>query len=113
VLQSQIEIDHISETGGTFKGLDDIKDYAAYLYLIDFSSIRALCIPCHDVVTLAQANGITLEQAKIEKQANEIMRQGKAKLLAFLTDNGYNTASLTNDTKRKAALVDHFSKEIA
>lgn len=103
VVQSEIEIDHISETGGKFTCLDDIKEYSAYLFMIDFSSIRAVCKPCHQVITLAQKQGISFEEAQIQKKVIEICKD-KKKMLALCQQHGYNVKTLTNDEKRRKAV---------
>lgn len=110
VLQKDIEIDHISDTGGTFTGLDDIKDYAAYLFLIDFTTIRSVCKPCHSIVTHAQKHGISFEEAKVAKAVIEFLKKDKKLVLAFLAENGYNGDSVSNATKRKK-LVEKLFRE--
>jgi hypothetical protein len=111
VVQSEIEIDHISDTGGTFTGLDDIKDYAAYLFLIDFTSIRAVCKPCHKIITHAQKLGITFKEAKAAKDAIEFCKKPKEEVLAYLEQMGYNGSSVSTSAKRKALIEKLFMEE--
>lgn len=109
-VQSQIEIDHISETGGTFTCLEDVEAYVAYLYLIDFASIRAVCKPCHEVVTLSQSQGISFEEAQLQKRVIAFMKKPKQQILDFLALHQYNGSSVSNEPKRRA-LVEKIFRE--
>lgn len=106
-VQSNIEIDHIGESG-KFTCLDDMKAYAEHLFMVSFESLRALCKPCHKIVSHSQKSGSTFEEAKIAKKVIEYMRLPKQELLAYLQEKKYNDVS--NADKRKAALIEIFSK---
>jgi hypothetical protein len=112
VVQSNIQIDHISDTGGKFTGLDDIKEYAAYLFLIDFSCIRAVCLDCHAIINLSQKLGISFEEAAIEKRVIAFMKQPVKKQLAYFQELGYNTEIVSNAAKRRKLIKEIFLKEV-
>lgn len=108
VAQKDIEIDHIGDSH-SFTGLHDVVDYVSHLYLIDFESIRALCKPCHKIVTHSQNKGISFEEAATEKEIIRLMKKdNKDELLAILESFGYN---VKNDKQRKQALREIFQKE--
>lgn len=110
-VQSEIEIDHIGEQG-KFTGLDDIKDYAAHLFLVDFTSLRSVCKPCHKVISYSQKTGLSFEAALAEKRAIDYMKSHNVKeILDYCVGFGYNARSLSNAQKRREALVAIFSKE--
>jgi hypothetical protein len=107
-LQSNIEIDHVGDNA-TFTGLQDTENYVEHLYLIDFDSLRALCKPCHKIVSYAQNTGMSFEQAAVAKQAIETMKLPVAKVLAILKKAGYTDVS--NAAKRKSALIEMYTKQ--
>lgn len=108
-LQKDIEIDHIGDNC-SFTGIHDVEKYVAHLYLIDYSSIRACCKNCHSIVSHSQNEGISFEEAKVAKEIIRLMKkENKQEMLEILSQNGYTNC--TNDTKRKAALKEIFSKE--
>lgn len=110
-VQSEIEIDHISETGGTFTGLEDVERYVEYLFLIDFNSIRPVCKTCHAIITLSQRNGTTFEEAALEKKVIEFLKNEKKIVVDFCVANGYNLSSLTNAAKRRDAVTAIFKEK--
>lgn len=109
-VQTEIEIDHISEKGGKFTCLDDIKSYAEHLFMVDFSSLRALCKPCHKIVSHAQNKGISFEEARLEKQVIEFCKKPKQKVLDFLAEHQYTGISVSSEAKRRK-LVESIFKE--
>lgn len=98
--QANIEVDHIEAAGG-FKTIQELGEWAAKLFLVDFKSIRAVCKPCHKVKSYAERMGFTFEEAKGVKAAIEFCKRPKAEVLAMLSDNGYNGASVATAAKRK------------
>lgn len=58
-----IEVNHKEKCG-------DIKDdgYLTRLLNVGFDDLEALCKPCHSIVTYSERQGISFEEAKIEKQ---------------------------------------------
>jgi len=109
-VQAEIEIDHISETGGTFKKLEDAVEYMRHLFMVNFSKMRAVCKDCHKAITLSQRKQISLEDAFSEKKVTEFLKKGKQEVLAFCKKYGYSEASLTNADKRKIALTAIFKE---
>jgi hypothetical protein len=103
-VQTDIEIDHISDTGGTFTGIDDVRDYVAYLFLIDFKSIRAVCKDCHKSITYSQRAGVSVEEARLQRKVLEFLKQDKQIVIDYCVANGYTVTSLGNAAKRRAAV---------
>jgi len=102
-LSQSPQIDHKSDTGGTFRSIDDIQAYAEYLYFVDNNSLQCLCKPCHDVVTYSQRLGISFDEAANEKYIIKITKEEPVKdILYFLECYGYNDC--TSAAKRKKAL---------
>ena len=61
-VQSNIEIDHVGDNA-KFTSLKDTENYVKHLYLVDFASLREVCKPCHKIVSHAQNEGISFEEA--------------------------------------------------
>lgn len=103
VVQSEIEIDHISDNGGTFRGLEDIRDYAAYLFLVDFASLRSVCKPCHTIISYSQKMNISFEEAKLAKDViafSKLSLDGQAIIL--------NKLGADSIAKTKAGRVEQY-----
>jgi hypothetical protein len=110
-VQSQIEIDHISETGGKFTCLEDVKAYVEYLFLIDFTSIRPVCKDCHEVITHSQKKGISFEEAATEKKVIEICKKPTKEILDWLQSNGYDVSTLRNAAQRRKAVEETLKRK--
>ncbi len=102
-VQADIEIDHISDTGGTFRKLEDAVEYMRHLFVVNFSKMRAVCKQCHTIISYSQKMGISFEEATIQKRVIDVMKDTEA-VLALCKKYGHNVKTLTNATKRKAAL---------
>lgn len=103
VVQSEIQIDHIGDSS-SFTGLDDARSYIEHLFLIDYESIRPLCLECHKIVNVMQAQKLTFEEARIQKEIIRISKLPKQELLAYLEQEGYSGESVSNDKKRRACV---------
>ena len=107
--QGDIEIDHKGDNA-TFTGIQDTESYVKHLYMVDFDSLRALCKPCHKIVSHAQNTGLTFEQSAVAKKVIATTKELSVKeIVAYLHSKGYNDAS--NAQKRKAALTELYTKE--
>jgi hypothetical protein len=111
-VQTEIEIDHISETGGKFTCLDDTKDYMEHLFLVDFSCLRAVCKPCHSVISYSQKQGISFEAAQLEKKIIEFCKQDKQIILDFLAERQYNGSSVSSEAKRRKLIETIFREKM-
>ena len=90
-LTKDIQIDHISDTGGTFISMDDIQKYAEYLYFVTDENLRCVCKPCHDIVSYSQKQGISYEEAVIEKKIISMLKKENiSSTVDFLSEHGYN-----------------------
>ena len=102
-----IVVDHYPIEAGSIKSVEDIGPFAERLFC-ETDNLRCLCGECHRKWTLASGKGISMEEAAIEITVNDTMKD-KKKTLEILSQNGYTNC--TNDTKRKVALKEIFSKE--
>jgi hypothetical protein len=96
----EVCVDHYPKPAGSILSVADIGEFANNLYC-EVDNLRVLCEPCHSVHTLAEAEGVTFEEAKKLKEANEICKKPTKQVLAFLEKHGYSGAAVSNATKRK------------
>lgn len=68
------EVDHLI-MAGSFKSVEEFKDWIVRLLVVDFNGLRLLCKSCHSIVTLSQKLGITYEDAVVEKKAIEFSKK--------------------------------------
>jgi hypothetical protein len=101
--QSEIEIDHIGD-GSSFTGLHDAEKYIAHLFLVDYSSLRPCCKPCHKIVNQAQRAGVSFDEARLQKEAIAICKGSVKDVLQFCTDYGVDNKTLTNAKRRREAV---------
>lgn len=106
---TQVIVDHYPVSAGSILCAEDIGPFAQNLFC-EVDNLRVLCNPCHAVHTIADAKGISFDEAKIEQEIIAITKQPAKKVLAFLAEKGYTGASVSNADKRKA-LVSKILKE--
>lgn len=99
----EVVVDHFPVAAGSILSVDDIGPFANNLYC-EVDNLRVLCKTCHDCHTLAEKQGITFEEAAIEKEVIAIMKQPVKTILAFCEDYGHDVSKLTNAATRKAAV---------
>lgn len=96
---SKIEVDHISPAGS----LIDYTDLTFFFFrlLCSKDNMRLLDKECHALVTLSDKKGITIEQARIEKQVTSFTKLDVAKQKKLLQDAGFSLSETSNAAKRK------------
>lgn len=101
VRSSETQIDHIV-MGGSFSDWKTYTEWARRILWVTADDIRELCFDCHTIVNHMQKTGLTFDEAKVEKQAIEIIKQKKDK--QFLSEAGITPAS--NAKKRREQLLE-------
>jgi len=106
----EVCVDHYPKPAGSILSVEDIGAFVNNLYC-EVDNLRVLCVPCHEIHTLADKEGVSFEEARAMKKVIEITKQPVKKVLEFLTQHGYNNRSdVSNATKRKE-LVTKILKE--
>lgn len=105
----EVVVDHFPHAAGSILSVEDIGPFAERLFC-EVDNLRVLDKDCHDLHTLAEKNGSSLEEAAIQKKVIETLKD-KQLTLDILKENGYSLAQTSNETKRRAALLEVFSKE--
>jgi hypothetical protein len=80
-----IEINHKKEAG-TLKTKQDLGEFAAKLLFVNFEDLEPQCQKCHRIISYSQREGISFEQAAIQKDVIEVMRADSGK--PWLTSKG-------------------------
>lgn len=104
---SALEVDHVSQAGScnTWE-----QAYQFLHNLLDTNDNWVLaCKPCHKAKSLAERKGIDFYEALLERQANELLKGDKQKLLDIFAKFGYTTQQTSNSRKRKQALLEILS----
>ena len=96
--QGQCEIDHLQEAG-SLRSPDDIRDFVVRLSFVDFNDIRILDKTCHKIVSYAQRESITFNEANIEKAVIAACKDKR--LRDKLLKAGYSEGDVSNGPKRR------------
>lgn len=107
VRSSDTEIDHMI-AGGSFDSWETYTQWAKRILWVTLEDIRELCKDCHEVVTLSQKLGITLEESRVEKSVLKIIKEKKDK--QFLEEKGIKPAS--NAKTRREQLREYFNDSL-
>jgi len=101
---STLEVDHKDQAGEC----NSWETAAQFMRkLLDCNDNWCLaCKPCHKIKSFAERQGISFEEARLEKRAIEFMKQPKQVIVEFCIKNGYNRHSLTNADKRREAVTE-------
>ena len=97
-------VDHYPKPAGSILSVSDIGEFVNNLYC-ETENLRVLCVPCHEVHTLAEKLGISFEAAAVEKKILAVCKQKVSVVLDFLASYGYSGASVSNADKRKALVT--------
>jgi hypothetical protein len=106
-----VVVDHHPKPAGSILKVEDISSFTENLFC-NSSNLRVLCVPCHSIHTLSESHGLTFEEARVEKQIIEICKQPVKKVLAYLAENGYTGALVSNADKRKAIVAKILKEKI-
>lgn len=85
VRQTETQVDHL-EQGGSFSNWEEYTQWAKRILWVGLDGVRELCIPCHKAVNHSQNRGISVEDARIEKEAIRLVKEKKAR--QWLIDRG-------------------------
>jgi hypothetical protein len=99
-----VVVDHYPVAAGSILSVEDIGPFASNLYC-EVDNLRVLDKSCHDIHTLAEKMGVTMEEAALEKDIITICKQSVKNILAFCEDYGYTSSQLSNSKKRREAVT--------
>ena len=111
---TEIELDHL-DSENTLTSYEHINDFMTNIVLTSPDKLQVLCkdkktkkdgvvrFGCHNLKSYSERYNVSLEQAKAEKQAIELIKQKKDKL--YLQQYGISVPS--NAAARRKAIVEH------
>lgn len=103
-VQSQLEVDHIIPAG-QLSSVEDIKPFFTRLVFVTEDDLRVVCKECHKAISLADRNGISVEEAKATRKAIYLIKEKKDR--KFLEDRGITPGS--NQKTRRSQIIDYLS----
>jgi len=107
---SSLEVDHV-EMAGSCNSWETAGKFLQNLLNTNGNWVLA-CKPCHKVKSYAERSGVPFEDALAEKWAIAFMkRHKKSEVLAHCEKFGHNSGALSNDKRRREALVEIYKKE--
>jgi hypothetical protein len=98
-----IEVDHL--TGEySLRKLEDLQSFVEGIVCVAAKDLGLICKPCHKAKTYAERNGMSHEDALVEKQAIIICKLPVKEVRTFISENGIAPASTAKG--RRAQIVD-------
>lgn len=88
--KTNFETDHIIPAG-SFNDLEDLVGFFERLLFVTEDDLRILCKDCHRIITYAEKEGLSFEEAEITKEAIGILASKKDK--EWLIERGLTPAS--------------------
>lgn len=105
---SDVEIDH-KWGNHSFTKLEDFEGYFNNILMVNFDGLAILCKPDHALKTLSESLGITIDQARIEKQVIALCKLKASDQDKWLADKGVVVAK--NKDARRNAIREVLMKE--
>lgn len=108
----EVEVDHYPKSAGSILSVEDVGTFCNNLFC-EIDNLRVLCKPCHDVYTLSERNGISFEEAKLEKKVIAFSHLPSSQQKIILTELVGESiiTNLKNASDRKEAYRQHLKKE--
>lgn len=98
--QNMLEVDHIVPAG-SLKDIPDIQGFVERLLIVTEDDLRIVCKQCNKSLAYAEKQGISYEEAVIEKQVIESMKQSTEKQKIELRRYGFSEEEVSNHNKRR------------
>lgn len=106
--QTDMEVDH-KRGEHSLRSMDDLQRFVEGIVCIRKEDLAWLCKTCHGYKTYAERYDCSIEDAKAIKRAIEFEKKGVKKVVAFLTENGYNAS--TKKEQRREQLISLFKEK--
>lgn len=103
--KSKLEVDHIIPVtaGGSLTELEDIERYLMEGLLCGKDNMQLACKPCHKIKSYADKQGITFQQASLEKKVIEWCKKPTQEQKELLQLAGFEDEEISNANKRREA----------
>ena len=97
---SDVQIDHRQGEFACTKR-EDFYPYILSRLDVNFDDLQVLCIEDHQIKTLAERQGLTFEEAKLEKQVIAVCKGSTSAVKAFLIERGITPAGNAEQRKKQ------------
>lgn len=97
-----LEVDH-KKGNHSLLSLEDIQPFVEGIVCVSVSDLQLVCKPCHKAKSHAEKMGMTLEDARIEKEVIAIMKAKEDK--KWLENHGLTPAK--NAKLRRQQIIEH------
>lgn len=98
---TDVEIDH-RNGNHSFTRVEDFENYFNNILMVGFDDLSILCKEDHACKTLAESQGISIEDARTEKKVIAICKKPAKVIDAYLTENGVTGYAKNKDARRDA-----------
>ena len=103
--KTNFEINH-KIAAGSLNNIEDIQGWVVRLLFVNLEDLEVLCKDCHRILTYAEKENISFEQAKIVKEAISIISSKKDK--EWLTKRGVVPA--TTQVERRKQIIKYLEE---
>lgn len=100
-----IEIDHINPAS-SLRSKDDVGPFATRLLYVTLDELRAVCKPCHDIITYMEGHSCSKEEAILKKKVIRYGKMGVVEQKGLLEGVGYAADQTSNSEKRQACFAE-------
>lgn len=97
---TDVQIDHRQGEFACTKR-EDFYPYILSRLDVNFDDLQVLCIEDHQIKTLAERQGITFEEARLEKQVIAVCKGSTSSVKAFLIERGITPAGNAEQRKKQ------------
>ena len=95
---SNLEVDH-KQGGHSLKSMEDVQNFIENMIMVREEDLQLVCKGCHKAKSYAEKQGISFQEATLEKQAIALMKQGTEAQKKWLEERYIPPAS--NATERR------------
>ena len=97
---SEIEVDH--KTGNSsLRSMNDVRSFIESMILVSFDDLQLVCKPCHKIKSYAEKQGISFEEARVEKRVIDVCKGSVSSVQAFLQERGITPATCAKKRKEQ------------
>lgn len=88
----ELQVDHIHPAGSLTKQ-EDIEPFVIRLLFVTEDDLRLVCKGCNSALAYAEKQGVSFEEAQLQKRVIEITKKPVAEIKAWLISKGCTPAS--------------------
>lgn len=97
---SKLECDHVQESNGCYD-FETAEQFLWHCGADDPSNWALACKPCHKIKSYADKQGISFEDAKVEKEVIALTKKSIADQKKLLSFHGFQEEDMSNNDKRR------------